>query len=202
MHPTARRGVRGARKRNERTTGRRQAGLNGVQDLDVPAALGRVDVPEGRCTRGHAACGKTPGNAMRWWDTAARARDLKPAGVLKALPTQPFFMFERRRLPLKLGFGPDLVAAVDPPIDRQLLGQALRYRQAQKVGVARIDLDGNACRTVSEADARVPRKGRDQGTQTASNRAGEPVPRGCLFGLAGGSIAIGRTSRRPTPAEP
>jgi sRNA-binding protein len=113
---------------------------------------------------------------VRWWDAAGRGQQ-----AFSALPTQPFFMFERRRLPLKLGFGPDLVAAVDPPIDRQLLGQALRYRQAQKVDVARIDLDGNACRTVSEADARVPRKGRDQGTQAASNRAGDHA---CATGLS------------------
>ena len=33
---------------DQRTTGRRQAGLNGVQDLDVRVGVGRVDVPEGQ----------------------------------------------------------------------------------------------------------------------------------------------------------
>ena len=33
---------------DQRTTGRRQAGLNGVQDLDVRVGVGRVHVPEGQ----------------------------------------------------------------------------------------------------------------------------------------------------------
>src|SRR6185436_506975 len=33
---------------DQRTTGRRQAGLNGVKDFNVRVGVGRVDVPEGK----------------------------------------------------------------------------------------------------------------------------------------------------------
>ena len=71
-----------------------------------------------------------------------------------------FFQFERKRVPLKVGIRDDIIAAIGDAIDHQLLGMALRYytsnfcyRRTQKAGVARIDLDGNACGVVSEADA-------------------------------------------------
>ena len=71
-----------------------------------------------------------------------------------------FVMFERRRRPLKLGIHLDIIAALGERIDRRLLRQALRfytsnihYRASQKPGVRRIDLYGNACGAVSEADA-------------------------------------------------
>ena len=73
---------------------------------------------------------------------------------------QAFFQFERRRVPLKIGIREDILAVLGDAIDRPLLGLALRfytgnlsYRRAQKAGIPRIDLDGNACGTVSEADA-------------------------------------------------
>jgi sRNA-binding protein len=69
-------------------------------------------------------------------------------------------MFERRRRPLKIGIVDDIVAALGDKVDRQLLGPALRfytsnlhYRMSQQLGAPRIDLDGNASGTVSEADA-------------------------------------------------
>ena len=71
-----------------------------------------------------------------------------------------FVMFERRRRPLKLGIHLDIIAALGERIDRRLLRQALRfytgnihYGASQKPGVPRIDLYGNACGAVSEADA-------------------------------------------------
>lgn len=71
-----------------------------------------------------------------------------------------FVMFERRRRPLKLGIHLDIIAALGERIDRRLLRQALRfytsnihYRASQKPGVPRIDLYGDACGAVSEADA-------------------------------------------------
>jgi ProP effector len=71
-----------------------------------------------------------------------------------------FFQFERKRVPLKIGIRDDIVAILGDALDRNLPGLALRfytsnfgYRSAQKEGVARIDLDGNACGVVSEADA-------------------------------------------------
>jgi ProP effector len=71
-----------------------------------------------------------------------------------------FFMFQQRRVPLKIGIADDIIAALGDAIDRKLLGQALHvytnnlhYRMAQKQGAPRIDLDGNEVGTVSEADA-------------------------------------------------
>ena len=76
-----------------------------------------------------------------------------------------FVMFERRRRPLKLGLHLDIIAALGERIDRRLLRQALRcytsnihYRASQKPGAPRIDLDGNASGTVSEADAQSAAK--------------------------------------------
>jgi sRNA-binding protein len=71
-----------------------------------------------------------------------------------------FFMFERRRVPLKIGIHDDIVAILGDALDHNLLGPALRfytsnfgYRRAQKEGVPRIDLNGDPAGTVSEADA-------------------------------------------------
>ena len=76
-----------------------------------------------------------------------------------------FVMFERRRRPLKLGIHLDIIAALGERIDRRLLRQALRfytsnihYGASQKPGVPRIDLYGNACGAVSEADAQSAAK--------------------------------------------
>jgi ProP effector len=73
---------------------------------------------------------------------------------------QAFIMFERKRIPLKIGVHDDIITVLGDAIDLPLLGAALRfytsnfcYRRAQKQGAARIDLDGNASGTVSEADA-------------------------------------------------
>ena len=67
--------------------------------------------------------------------------------------------------PLKLGLHLDIIAALGERIDRRLLRQALRcytsnihYRASQKPGAPRIDLDGNASGTVSEADAQSAAK--------------------------------------------
>lgn len=71
-----------------------------------------------------------------------------------------FIMFERKRVPLKIGIHGDIVAILGDTLDHNLLGPALRfytanlyYRRAQKEGVARIDLNGEPAGTVSEADA-------------------------------------------------
>ena len=71
-----------------------------------------------------------------------------------------FVQFERRRRPLKVGIVDDIQARLGDQVDRELLRRALRfyvgnlhYRMAQQPGAPRIDLAGNACGTVSEADA-------------------------------------------------
>lgn len=71
-----------------------------------------------------------------------------------------FFAFQKRRKPLKIGIDRDIADRLGDAIDRKTLALALRlythnffYRMAQKAGHARIDLDGNPCGEVSEADA-------------------------------------------------
>jgi sRNA-binding protein len=71
-----------------------------------------------------------------------------------------FFMFERKRLPLKVGIFDDIAAQLEGAIESRLLSAALThyccnlaYRAAQLEGVARIDLDGNPAGAVSDKDA-------------------------------------------------
>ena len=71
-----------------------------------------------------------------------------------------FAMLESRRRPLKLGIHDDILAALGDQVDPTQLGQALRiyvsnlrYRMMQKEGAPRIDLNGDECGAVSEADA-------------------------------------------------
>jgi ProP effector len=71
-----------------------------------------------------------------------------------------FVMFERRRVPLKVGIRDDIIAILGDQIDRQLLNAAMQYycnnfhyRRSQKPGALRFDLDGNPCGEVSEEHA-------------------------------------------------
>lgn len=71
-----------------------------------------------------------------------------------------FFVFQARRLPLKLGIREDIIAILGDAIEPKMLGQALKYythnyayRLSQKVGRPRIDLDGEPSGSVSEEDA-------------------------------------------------
>jgi len=72
-----------------------------------------------------------------------------------------FFLFERRRRPLKLGIRDDIIAALGDAIEPKLLGAALRryttnlfYLRAQQQGASRIDLTGNVAGEVSEEEAK------------------------------------------------
>ena len=71
-----------------------------------------------------------------------------------------FVMFERRRVPLKVGIRGGIIAILGDQIDRQLLNAAMQYycnnfhyRRSQKPGALRFDLDGNPCGEVSEEHA-------------------------------------------------
>jgi sRNA-binding protein len=71
-----------------------------------------------------------------------------------------FFIYERKRVPLKIGISHDLDAALDPSVDRKHLGLALQhythnihYRRAQKAGSPRLDLDGNVTGHITELEA-------------------------------------------------
>jgi ProP effector len=73
---------------------------------------------------------------------------------------QCLFLFERQRRPLKVGIRADILARLGDRVEPRQIGAALRfytsdteYRRAQRAGAPRIDLDGNQCGTVSEADA-------------------------------------------------
>ena len=77
-----------------------------------------------------------------------------------------FFLYERKRRPLKIGIREDLIRAmgnaIDPAQAREALGWALRiycansfYLDAIRVGHARIDLDGNAVGCVNADQAKA-----------------------------------------------
>jgi ProP effector len=71
-----------------------------------------------------------------------------------------FFVFERRRRPLKLGIHGDVLAALDGAITKEECATALRlycsnasYLKASIEGAPRIDLNGNAAGSVSTEEA-------------------------------------------------
>jgi ProP effector len=70
-----------------------------------------------------------------------------------------FFMFERRRKPLKIGIHRDIAAAL-PALTAKEIGAGMRlyvgnqfYSRSCVEGAARIDLDGNAVGTVTVGEA-------------------------------------------------
>ena len=112
-----------------------------------------------------------------------------------------FVQFERRRRPLKIGISYDILARLGDQLDRELLGRALRYytrntfyRLSQQPGAPRIDLDGKACGTVSEADAASAAKdvaGRKAAAAAKKQQTVRPPP-----------IEPKLTPAPPPPAEP
>jgi ProP effector len=71
-----------------------------------------------------------------------------------------FFVFERRRLPLKLKIRDDLATALGEQVDINLLAPALRrycnnpgYLHNSKAGAVRINLDGEAAGTFTDDEA-------------------------------------------------
>jgi sRNA-binding protein len=98
---------------------------------------------------------------------ANRARDQNIAAVLDLLAeTWPkcFFIYEQRRLPLKIGIHQDIIAVLDgagTPIElRRALAYYCRnrsYLRHLRAGAVRIDLDGNPAGTVTAGEVRGPK---------------------------------------------
>lgn len=81
-------------------------------------------------------------------------------GLLAERFPKTFFLYERKRVPLKLRIDCDIVERLGDQVDRKQLSVALQYyvgnlhyRRSQKPAAPRYDLDGNPCGEVSEADA-------------------------------------------------
>jgi ProP effector len=71
-----------------------------------------------------------------------------------------FFVYERRRPPLKVGVDADLIATLNGSIEHHTLKNALRYYvhnigylRACVVGAKRVDLEGNAAGVVTAREA-------------------------------------------------
>jgi ProP effector len=76
-----------------------------------------------------------------------------------------FFLYERKRVPLKVGIRNDLTAVLGDAIEPKLLNVALRhyfvnigYQFALKAGRPRYDLDGNIAGEVTELEAESARR--------------------------------------------
>ncbi|HEV3161967.1 MAG TPA: ProQ/FINO family protein, partial [Xanthobacteraceae bacterium] len=74
---------------------------------------------------------------------------------------QCFFVYQKRRKPLKLGVHCDVLAALDGAVTPRDLSAAFRhycgnvwYLRACRPGVSRIDLEGNAVGTVTDEEAK------------------------------------------------
>jgi sRNA-binding protein len=92
-----------------------------------------------------------------------RAADVKTDALLALLCARfprAFFRYEQRRVPLKIGIHHDLLTTLDGEVDAQLLSKVLghycrnaAYLRAQKAGVARVDLNGEAAGAVTPEQA-------------------------------------------------
>jgi ProP effector len=109
-------------------------------------------------------------------------------GLLAARFPATFFVFERRRKPIKLGIHLDLLAALGGAITPDELGHVLRfycgngaYLHTLVEGAARIDLDGNPCGTVTSneatnAVARIAGAAKRAAARKQSRKAAQPEP--------------------------
>jgi sRNA-binding protein len=86
-------------------------------------------------------------------------RDVTVAMLCARFP-KAFFLYERRRVPLKIGIRNDVIAVLGDAIDRKLLVRALKhyfvnlgYQLAVRAGRPRYDLDGNVAGQVCAQEA-------------------------------------------------
>jgi|SRR6478609_944724 sRNA-binding protein len=91
-------------------------------------------------------------------------RDVTVAMLCARFP-KAFFLYERRRVPLKIGIRNDVIAVLGDAIDRKLLVRALKhyfvnlgYQLAVRAGRPRYDLDGNIAGEVTELEAESARR--------------------------------------------
>ena len=98
-----------------------------------------------------------------------------------------FFVYERRRRPLKVGIHRDIEAVLGAEVDQQILGWTIGayvfnvgYLSSLRVGAERLDLDGNPAGVITEADARFAQRGikiiKDREQKRAETKREEPPP--------------------------
>jgi ProP effector len=108
-----------------------------------------------------------------------------------------FFVFQRRRRPLKLGIHRDIIAALDGAITPEELSAALRYYvgnacylRACRAGAERIDLAGEAAGAVTPEESAnsaavlARRKAKDSRISVSGKAKPEPVSSPRRIGLA------------------
>jgi ProP effector len=116
-----------------------------------------------------------------------------------------FFIYERRRRPLKIGIHLDILATLDSAVTEIELGTALAcyvanrcYRLAMTAGAPRIDLDGNPAGEVTAEQAETARKQllaaaekrqRREAARKASAPKPAPTPAPALPARKGSSLA-------------
>jgi ProP effector len=149
---------------------------------------------------------------------ARAARIAAAKATIEQLATRfqkTFFVYERRRPPLKVGIDADLIAVLNGSIDHAALKNALRYYvhnihylRACVAGAARIDLAGDVAGVVTAREAEHARLQRLQyatrrsvkKVEAAAVTAGPPAEAPARLSLASLKAAAAARRQKEIPA--